>query len=238
MGLGVLALVGAWTIRQTQGATLAELYRWLTLPLQPQAEQQQAILENAQLSELQQRLIELDAQNQELQRLLNYTQAQTGEGIVAPVIGRSADRWWEQIVVGRGREHGIRIGSVVSGTGGIVGRVIQVTPNTSRVLLVSDPTSQVGATVSRSRVMGFMRGRSGSQAVMEFFEKDPNVQPGDVVATSPYSQLFPPGLPIGRVVSIDFEKSPAPEAVIELAAPVDYLEWVTITTSLEGGANP
>jgi cell shape-determining protein MreC len=54
----------------------------------------------------------------------------------------------------------------------------------------------------------------------------PDVRRGDVISTSPVSQLFPPGLPLGRVESVNLDKSPAPEAVIELTAPVSYLEWV------------
>jgi rod shape-determining protein MreC len=75
--------------------------------------------------------------------------------------------------------------------------------------------------------MGFLRG-SDSHAVMQFFDKVPDVRRGDVVATSPYSQMFPSGLPVGRVESVNLSKSPAPEAVISLSAPIPYLEWVVV----------
>ncbi len=109
-----------------------------------------------------------------------------------------------------------------------MGRVTTVTPNTSRVLLISDPTSRVGATVSRSRNMGFIRGQAGNRAVMEFFDKVPDVRRGDVVSTSAFSQLFSSGLPIGRIESVDLTKSSAPEAIVVLSAPISYLEWVII----------
>jgi len=117
---------------------------------------------------------------------------------------------------------------VVMAPGGVVGRVTAVTPTTSRVLLLSDPSSRVGVTVSRSRHMGYMRGQSTNRAVLEFFDKVPDVRRGDVVTTSSLSRLFPPGLPIGRVESVDLNKSPAPEAVIELSAPVSFLEWAVV----------
>jgi len=173
IGLVALAIASAWALRQTQGAAVYELYRLITLPFQTQEAQRTAALETAQSLELQERLIELENQNQRLKQLLDYNAAQAKPGVVAPVVGRSADHWWQQVTLGRGSNHGITEGYVVSGTGGIVGRVVRVTPNTSRVLLVSDPTSQIGVTVSRSRVMGFMRGRSGTRAVMQFFEKIP-----------------------------------------------------------------
>lgn len=231
LGLAFLALSTAWLLRQTQSAFVFELYQRLTLPFQSAGPTQADILANAQVQELQQRLTELDNQNRQLQKLLDYKATQPATAITAPIIGRSADHWWQQITLGRGSQDGIKVGAVVSGTGGVVGRVVQVTPHTSRVLLVSDPTSQIGVTISRSRYMGYLRGQSGNRAVMEFFDKVPDVRPGDVVSTSSFSQLFPAGLSIGRIESVDFGKSPAPEAVVELSAPLSYLEWVVVTPS-------
>lgn len=76
--------------------------------------------------------------------------------------------------------------------------------------------------------MGYIRGQSSNQAVMEFFDKVPDVRQGDVITTSSLSQLFPAGLPIGRVKSVNLSKSPAPEAMIELTAPVSFLEWAIV----------
>ena len=228
VGLIALVLLIAWGLRQNQGGVIYELYRWLSLPFQSEQDTRSAALENATLREMQGRLLELESQNQQLRQLLDYSSEHT-DGIVAPVIGRSADHWWQQIILGRGQSNGVEVGDIVSGTGGLVGRVTHVTPNTSRVLLITDPTSQVGVTISRTRVMGVLRGQAGNRAVMQFFEKEPNVQAGDTIATSSISQLFPAGIPIGQVESVDLRKSPAPEAVIELSSPIGYLEWVIVS---------
>ena len=228
VGLVALVLLVAWGLRQSRGGAIYELYHWLTLPFQSEQDARSAALETAALRELQGRLLELESQNQQLRQLLDYSATHT-EGVVAPVIGRSADHWWQQIILGRGQNDGVQVGDIVSGTGGLVGRVTHTTANTSRVLLITDPNSQVGVTVSRTRVMGVLRGQAGNRAVMQFFEKEPNVQPGDTIATSSISQLFPAGIPIGQVESIDFRKSPAPEAVIELSSPIGYLEWVIVS---------
>jgi rod shape-determining protein MreC len=222
-----LALGAAAILRQTQGAALYETYQLLARPFQPQAERK-AALENAQVEELQQRLTELESQNQRLQALLGYTSEVKQTGITAPVIGRSADHWWQHLILGRGSQDGIKVGYVVMAPGGVVGRVASVTPNTSRVLLLSDPSSRVGVTISRSRNMGYIRGQSSTRATMEFFDKIPDVRQGDVVTTSSLSQLFPAGLPVGRVESINLSKSPAPEAIIQLTAPVSFVEWTKV----------
>ncbi len=227
IALASLALGAAAFLRQTHGAALYETYQLLTRPFQPEAERK-IVLENAQVQELQQRLTELESQNQRLQALLGYVSETKRAGITAPVIGRSADHWWQHVILGRGSQDGVKVGYMVAAPGGVVGRVISVSPNTSRVLLLSDPSSRVGVTVSRSRNMGYIRGQSSNRAIMEFFDKVPDVRQGDVITTSSLSQLFPAGLPVGRVESINLSKSPAPEAVIELTAPVSFLEWATI----------
>jgi rod shape-determining protein MreC len=76
--------------------------------------------------------------------------------------------------------------------------------------------------------MGLIKGRGSQIAVMEFFEKVPDIRPGDTVSTSAVSQLFPAGLPIGRVQSVNLQKGPAPEATIIITAPIDSLEWALV----------
>jgi rod shape-determining protein MreC len=227
IALTSLAVGTALVVRQTQGGVLLETYQWLTRPFQSQPNAQTQIA-NAQMLELQQRLIELESKNQRLEELLGFVQAKKPKGITAPVIGRSSDHWWQQVTLGRGSQDGVNDGSVVLGPGGVVGRVTNITSHTSRVLLLSDPASRVGVTISRSRFMGAMRGNSGNRAVVEFYEKNPDVRRGDVVTTSALSGRFPAGLPVGRIESVDMTKSPAPEAVIELSAPISYLEWAVI----------
>lgn len=229
LGLITVALSTAWFLRQTQAGVVVEVYQLISRPFQGSAPTEMEILQDAKLRELQERVVELERQNAQLQDLLDYAATVPEDQIMAPVIGRSADHWWHQLTLGRGSNDGIEEGDIVSGTGGLVGRVVEVTPNTSRVLLVSDPESQVGVTISRTRAMGYMRGQSQNRAIIEFFDKVPDVKPGDVVSTSVFSKLFPPGLPVGRVESVNLEKSPAPEAVIQISAPISYLEWVVVS---------
>lgn len=231
VGLVALAIATAWVIRQTNGSAVYELYRLITLPMQSVSTSAPDALTNARIVELQERVIELESQNQSLREFVegaNAPERANAEAVLAPIIGRSADHWWQLLLLGRGTEDGIQRGDVVTAPGGLVGRIISVTPNTSQVLLISDPSSRVGITISRSRNMGYMRGQSANRAVIKFFDKVPDVRRGDVVSTSSLSQLFPEGIPIGRIESVNFNKSPAPEAIIELTAPINSLEWVRV----------
>ncbi|MGF1576956.1 MAG: rod shape-determining protein MreC [Cyanophyceae cyanobacterium] len=227
-GLGVatssLVLLSAWGIRQTQGAWLAETYRWATQIWHPVVDYQTVIAQSAS-QELRAQVAELQNQNRQLRQLLDFSEQIEGEGIPAAVIGRGADQWWQQATLSRGSNHGVKTGDVVMAPGGLVGRVQHITPNTSRVLLISDPTSRVGVMLSRSRQMGVLRGTGSQMAVLEFFDKEPSVEVGDTIVTSGLSSLYPAGVVVGKVRAVDLDASPAPQAVIELSAPLGLLEW-------------
>lgn len=224
----VLALTLALWVKQTQAAFLSEIYYFIVSPFQSQ---QQITLEerltNARILELEQRVTELKQQNQQLKQLLDYADTQPAETITAPVIGRSRDRWWNKITLGKGSQENIQPGYVVMGIGGLVGRVVQVTPHTSKVLLISDTTNRVGAIVSRNRQLGYIKGKGSSTVVMNFFNQVNDIKPGDKIVTSTLSKLYPPGLPIGKVTPGQ-DMDDTLEVEVELTAPIEILEWVTV----------
>jgi rod shape-determining protein MreC len=225
--LAVVVLGAAGLVKATQGAGLSDLNSALAGPFKTDGQAQQKLLD-AQTGALQQRIQELEAQNRSLQSLLNLPTLPKHKKIAAPVLARSADNWWQQLMLGKGSADGIKINSVVVAPGGLVGRVMSVTPKTSRVLLVTDPTSEVGITVTRSRKVGILRGRGSRYGVLDFFEKTPDIQLNDAIATSTYSSLFPPGITMGRVTKLDLERLPTPQAIVEFAAPIENLEWVNV----------
>lgn len=236
--IGILALVvgGAWILRQTQGGLLLEIYQVVSRPLQmlqtgPSPEERlEERLKDARFGELQTRIAELESQNKNLQDLLGYVQKEplASRPIPARIVGRSADHWWQQVTLNRGANAGIHEGFIVQTDGGLVGLVESVTPNTSRVLLISDLKSQVGVTISRTSAKGVLRGDSSAEGVLEFYEKVPNVKVGDLVSTSTYSQKFPSGLAVGRIKSLDLKKLPTSVAKVELLPPIRSLDWVAV----------
>ncbi len=232
LSLLTVLVSSAWMLRQTQGHLLWEMYQVVSRPLQmlqtsPSPEER---LNDARFLELQTRIADLENQNEKLQNLLGYFEKAplTSRPIPARVVGRSADHWWQQVTLNRGSNAGIEEGFVVKTDGGLVGLVENVTPNTSRVLLISDLKSQVGVTINRTSAKGVLRGDASAEAVLEFYEKVPNVKVGDLISTSTYSQKFPAGVPVGRVKSLDLKQSPASVAKVELFPPILSLDWVVV----------
>lgn len=225
----VVALTVSLWIGQTRAEFLSEVYRFVVEPFQSQNQLVlQERLVNARILELEQRVTELKQQNQQLKQLLNYVEVQTAKTITVPVIGRNRDRWWNRVTLGKGTEAGIQPGYIVMGIGGLVGRVTHVTSHTSKVLLINDPTSRVGAVLSGSRQLGYIEGEGSSTVIMHFFDRVTGIEAGEEVATSTLSSLYPPGLPIGKVKSLKQNEKSLAEVEVELNAPIDVLEWVVV----------
>jgi rod shape-determining protein MreC len=214
-------------IRYTRGAVLYELFALISKPFhlinkQPEWER------DADRLQLETSLLELDQQNRRLRQLIGEKDLTAKQRIVARIIARSADNWWQEVTISRGSSSGIVEGSAVLASGGLVGRVSKVTPNTSQVLLLSDTKTRIGVKVVASRDQGLIRGIADNRVKVRFFKKDPAVKPGDVIVTSSNSTQFPAGLPIGTVQSYEAKAQPLPEAIIQLNAQISQLEWVSV----------
>lgn len=237
VGLIAVVLGSAWLVRATQGAALLEFYTGISNRLQIVQTKPSTTdpVQNARVLELQAQIADLQSQNQKLKKIISYTEKQpvTSKPIVSRVVGRGADNWWQQVTINRGSAAGIEKGAIVKAEGGLVGIVDSVTMNTSRILLITDMKSTIGVNISRTSAKGILRGNSSTEAVLEFYEKVPNVKVGDVITTSTHSRKFPAGLPIGKVKSLDLKKLPASIAKIELFPPISSLDWVAVYPKAE-----
>ena len=150
--------------------------------------------------------------------------------VSAAVISRSSRGWWQQLQLGKGSLQGIGRSDAVLGPGGLVGRIDSVTPATARVKLLTAPGHEIGVWLPRSRRHGLLVGRGSSRLSLRFIDKDPDVRPGDLVATSPASTLLPPNVPVGVIQSVDEQAVPAPVAVVQLIAAPEAIDWVQVQT--------
>jgi rod shape-determining protein MreC len=222
----LLLLLIFTAVRLSKGAAVIDAYALLTRPFWPGSAQSEWLTAADQLDR-QARLQQLDADNQRLRQLLDLDRADAG-WVSAPVISRQAQGWWQQVVLGRGSLQGLAPGDAVMAPGGLLGRVTSVTPTTASVVLLTDPSSRIGVWVGRAKRHGLLVGVGTSRPLLRFIDQDVGVRPGDVVSTSPASTLLPPNLTIGVVQSVNERSVPAPEAVVQLSAPVDAVDWVQV----------
>lgn len=147
-------------------------------------------------------------ENDQLRRLLGFQARQTRRLISAEVISRDASGWWQSLRLGRGLQSGIGVDRAVVTPDGLVGRTVEVTPGTTEVLLISDPACRVAAEAPRTGSFGVVTGqgvRWDGRVVcrMSFINRNHEVRVGDAVITSGLGGIFPRGLVIGYVESVD-----------------------------------
>jgi len=164
-----------------------------------------------------------------LERLLALREQIAYRAVAARVITRDPSRWFTTLTVDRGGLDGVARNSPVVTPDGVVGRVIEVTPTASRVLLIGDSRSALGVLIQRSRDAGVVEGRGSGALHLKYLSRTVAVTQGDIVVTSGLGGVFPRGLVVGRVTTVTREEGALlQEAEVEPAAALDRLEDVLI----------
>lgn len=151
----------------------------------------------------------------------------TPHGIDANVIGYDPENISRIVTVDRGRTAGLRRDDGVIGSDGVVGRVIDVQPLSSTVLLVTDAASKVPAVVQRGRWWGIATG-TNARIALQYVSQDAKLRLGDYVVTG-NGRSFRAGLPLGRIVRIDHPEGALYQtAIVEPAVAFGRLAHVLV----------
>lgn len=165
------------------------------------------------------KLQEQAEENQRLRALLDFRDKVTfPEGIefvVAHVTGKSPTRWQAWIQIDKGSTDGLKVHQAVVGATpmagetlagkGLVGKVVEVTPYTAKILLIIDAGSSVAAKIQGSRAEGIVEGSLTGRLTMDYVDRDIIVDPKRVVVTSGYGGVYPQDIPIGVVANVGEE---------------------------------
>lgn len=158
----------------------------------------------AQLEEENARLKEADIKYSQLKDDLGFIKDSTVTKIPASIIGRSPDAKFDTLMLGRGSRDGIKPHSVVVTRQGVVGQIMEVTPTTATVVLLTEQNGGIGARVQRadSRTSGICKGDSAGKLWMYHLANDANVKVGDLIVSSGAGEVYPAGLVIGTVAEV------------------------------------
>jgi len=191
---------------------------------------------NYELARLRQEVVryrEALIENEQLRGLLRMRENAGGRSLVASIVGMDIDPWVSAVTVDKGRKDGVRRDMVVLAAEGVAGRVIKSGLHFSRVVLISDYNSAVGAMVQSNRTRGILKGNGRGGCTLEYVEKGLDVEVGDQVITSGTDGIFPKGLMLGRVSSVKNAGESTLFQAIEVEPEVDLqgLEKVLIVLS-------
>lgn len=145
---------------------------------------------------------ETEAENIRLRRLLGFKEKAPFKVKTATIIGKDSSNLSDTILIDRGSSSGLKKDTVVIAEAGLVGRISEASSGMSRVVLITDPNSRVSAIASRSRQMGVVYGTSAGLCELRYLSLDADINIGDEVITSGFSDIYPKGLLIGRVIKM------------------------------------
>jgi rod shape-determining protein MreC len=171
-------------------------------------------------------------ENERLRGLLNLKEKTGYDQVPARVIARDSSIWFNTVTIDRGSSSGVALNMPVVTAGGIVGRVIALSPWTAQVMLVTDEKAAAGAIVgqlSGSGALGSVRGLGNSGLIeMRYVSGLQKVEVGDYILTTGQDGIYPPGLSVGEVVQVKAGTATQLEILIRPGANLDQLKEVAV----------
>ena len=175
------------------------------------------------------------AETERLKALLNLNEQTNINDVPARVIARDPSVWFNTITINRGSSSGIEVNMPVVTAGGIVGRIVTVSPWASQVMLITDEKAGAGGVVGQlgqSGALGSVRGRPDlgvGLIEMKYVSGLEKVEVNDYVMTTGQDGIYPQGLNIGRVVEVkNGTATTAHQIIIQPGAQLDHLEEVAV----------
>jgi len=205
-------------VRWTLSLAIEPLYRLAAMPARLAQEGRLALADREKLTEqnedLSRRLMMAEAklnqlstvneQNQRLKELLDV-QHSLGIGVqLAKIIDVDTDPFRHRLVLNVGANQGVSIGQAVIDAHGIMRQVVGLLPNTSTVMLITDPAHALPVMIERTGQRTIARG-SGALDMLELpqIPVSADVKVGDRLISSGLGGHFPPGFPVGEIRAIN-----------------------------------
>lgn len=205
-------------VRNTSHAAMQPIYRLSLLPSYAQhwasgslqskeALRRENMQLKSQLIHAQAKLQQQDyilAQNARLQGILSTTKPEQFDLNLAQVIGTDTNLLRQIVVINKGAQDGVQVGQTVIDEDGILGQIINVYPNTSRLLLITDEQQSVAVTVKRTGQRAIVTGKGIPTSLsLDYVFKTSDVRVGDELVSSGLGGRIPAGYRVGRIAQIE-----------------------------------
>ncbi len=149
------------------------------------------------------RVPELAAENERLRQLLGAREAVKLPAVLGRVVFESRDRFARKLVIDRGENDGLKPGMPVIDEGGVVGQLTRVFPSTAELTLLTDKDQSIPVLLARNGLRGVVYGGADPGTLeLRFVPANADINAGDVLVSSGLDGVYPSGLPVARVTSV------------------------------------
>lgn len=142
---------------------------------------------------------EMEGENVRLRQLLHFAQRLEMKFLSGEVKGADPSFIYKSLRLNRGEKDGVTPGMAVVAAEGAVGVVMRTLENSSDVLLITDPNSNLDVIVARNRRRGILEGAPSAFMKFKYTDRGSRVQVGDEIVTSGLTGAFPRGVSVGRI---------------------------------------
>lgn len=173
-----------------------------------------------------QKFVALEAENQQLRKLLKSVQEyqnQLNKAVVAEILSTDLDPFRRQVVINKGSNDEVYVGQPIISSEGVVGQVIEVGPFSSIAMLITDPSHSLPVQVNRNGVRAIASGEPHKNQLRLLHQpNNTDIVVGDELVTSGLGCVFPAGYPAGKVIDVTINPSlPFAQITVEPSALLD-----------------
>ncbi|HYM66940.1 MAG TPA: rod shape-determining protein MreC [Patescibacteria group bacterium] len=193
-----------------------DLFGWFGDTLHAKSQRDQLLRQN---DKLRRELVANQAEKRSYRELLSlYRLDQLGVSsyrpVTATVVAKSPNIWYSTVNIDKGEAAGVRVNDPVVNGEGLVGKVAQVASDGAQVELITDSAMGVSARIGTGGATGIVQPKVGdpNDLLLQYLPANTRAVAGENVVTSgtissPDDSLYPPGIPIGQVTSVNEESA-------------------------------
>lgn len=179
-------------------------------------------------------------ENEELREMLDLKEQEKDfELQAAQIVAKDPSNWYGTFTIDKGTSSGVAVNQpVISANRELIGRVYRVGTNWAEVITLFDTENSIGCTIKRSKAMGVVEGdtslRQSGICRMNYVARDADIQEGDFVESSGLGGIYPAGILIGKVLSVEEDASTLSKyALIQPSADIEKISEVFVITNSE-----
>lgn len=203
---GNVSKIGGYrTIVIATTGLLQNAFSWIPNPGALKSENRALRQLNLQLSSEVTRMRKSMIENEKLRSMIDLKNESEYPLISAEIVGRTSIEMRNFVTLNKGSASGIQRGMTVRTDAGLVGSILSVSENFSMVELIKNRNVRVASEISRTQIDGILIWKGLNEFIMKNVPNTYDVQTGDIVLTSNYSNRFPADIPIGQVTAVSDE---------------------------------
>ena len=154
-----------------------------------------------------QKLQELEKEHKRFKALLGFMEKKPNTLIAAKVIGEDLKNWFRCIIIDKGKNQGVRVKMPVITPKGIVGQAVEIDKWHSKVMIINDTNSSIDVNIDGKNTRGLLEGTGQNILKLKYVIKNDAIEIGDKLFTSGKDGIFPQGIPVGIVITVDRNKA-------------------------------